>query len=405
MFENFEYSTIDEFIQDWDESVGEVSEQLTERSNSAYQKYFGFSSLIPLKVRGMGVTPIYVVSPEVEQMPPRLASKIRSVGTSGTIQIVVCLSDKMLSRQRWGTLIKNNNCLLLSKCDLESVMLHAKPLKRLQQFVVKTFKRKKLVPFSTSLPACGNVFVGRKSEVKMLTSSDQDFTICGPGGIGKTSLVRQSIWTLEVERDPRRHRIVEVDLIGCEGNANAAAKEIAQRIHATKFSQDLGYKNLVRFFRHERNINPAFKDGPIELFIDEVDALLAVDRRAIASKPDDGPTTYYPFLRTLLHARHHGLIRMTLIGRTETSRFLNDPENPFVVKSARGDYSPSRLKLISLEPLPTKDATELLLGTLDDLDYPVEEKKPELLKKLAQCSGVPFDIQDLGLSIISGFEE
>jgi len=105
-------------------------------------------------------------------------------------------------------------------------------------------------------------------------------------------------------------------------------------------------------------------------------------------------------MQVLRLARTQGQIRLTISGRSETRALLDDPQNPFVVDSSGAISNNSRLKLIELGPLNTQESEDMLLGPLRDLKCldPVDLKS--VLKRLADCRGIPFHIADLGLELI-----
>ena len=63
---------------------------------------------------------------------------------------------------------------------------------------------------------------------------NQDFALCGPGGIGKTTLLHQVQWIRKQKRHPRADRFVFVDLLSCKRDLDVAAREIANHIFNSK---------------------------------------------------------------------------------------------------------------------------------------------------------------------------
>lgn len=379
----------------WEQEIGSVIE-----GPNRSDQVVSFVSELPLRVRGMGFVPVLWVGQDCANARQAITDIARGSASGRRIGVIVCMSDATFHRLRWSSTLPRGRCLLLSRQDLNQMLEHEDPLSQLRKCLLRQFPKGRLVPYSTAVPAVGSIFVGRQRELEMLIHENQDFTLCGPGGIGKTSLVRQMKHMMRWEGHPRHDRIVEVDLISCEGDLNHAAREIAWAISPTKFAHDITYHSLMSFFRRMRLKDLRFRDGPIDLVIDEVDAVLSVDRRTQVSSVKE--PTFYPLMRTLMHARHLDLIRLIVIGRTETKTLICDPENPFVVQSQRGSQSPSRLKLMEVGPLADEDAKRLLLEPLRDLGYPVDSERDRLDSALAGCSGVPYDVQDLGLDLING---
>lgn len=389
-------------LQQWFDRIGPLTEDATRGVQT-----IRFRSEVPLRVRGMGAVPVLVLGEDSGPARAEVSKLVRETAPGAVVGIILCLTDSAFRYLRWTAALPPGRCLILSRDDVQHVLSDSNAIGRLRRLLLKQIPYRRLIPFSTSEPAEGAIFVGRARELQMLIEENQDFALCGPGGIGKTSVIRQMQWTVWCDRHPRHGRIVEVSLISCEGNLDAAAREIASRISPTKFAHELEYTGLEAFFRRIKSQDVRFSNGPIDLVLDEVDSVLSTDRRMRIPSAKYGALkvsgTYvrYPFLRILRHARHQGLIRLTLSGRTETEELLSDPENPFVVDSARGLQSASRIKLLKIEPLPQSEAEELLLKPLQDLGYPVDQERENLLEKLRECRGIPFDIQDLGLDLVN----
>ncbi|MBC8289320.1 MAG: hypothetical protein H8E37_03290 [Planctomycetes bacterium] len=223
---------------------------------------------------------------------------------------------------------------------------------------------------------------------------DQDYALAGRGGVGKTSILREMQRRLRIQRDPRAKRLVEEDWLTCPQDLDMAANMLARRIINSKHAQTVNCENLAAFMRRTRLSDPRFADGPIDLIIDEVDEILALDRRTIVKG------ARYPLMRQLRHARLQGSIRLTISGRDETETLLNDSRNPFALggkDSNQGDYT--RFKLLQIGALSDEAARELLLKPLRDLEYPVDAEAKALEKKLKNTRGIPVSIQSAGLDL------
>jgi hypothetical protein len=229
-------------------------------------------------------------------------------------------------------------------------------------------------------------------------------------------------WALRSRRDERFDRLVEVDMLGMS-DLNAAARYIAIRISPTRDAQDVSLDTLEQYLRRIRVGDVRFREGPIDLVIDEMDTLLSIDRRSTVAQTESESkfrslgdhsqrtqteqtrlATRYPLMQVLRHCRIQGLIRLTISGRQETKTILDDPENPFSVDSRGSGGTISRLRQLSVGPLTTPEAESMLIKPLEDLKYLDRNKQRDLfrdtLQRLATCNGVPFHIAELGLNLI-----
>jgi len=277
-----------------------------------------------------------------------------------------------------SALLRAEKGLILSRSQLGRMLLSDEPAKELRLLALRQIPFRNLIPFTATHPAEGPMFFGRREELELFTQQDNvDYALCGEGLIGKTSLLRQTQCMLRRQSSPRRHRIVEVDLFTCPPEINTAARRIAQTICYTGFSRNLVLKELESFFRRMRSTDIRFSEGPIDLLIDEVDEVLAEDKRQ-----------GYQLLRTLRHASPE-LIRVTFCGRAVAEKVFRDNGNPLK----------GRVKLIKLAPLDSEDSRGLLKMPLEHLGVRFENEQEILDTALAACSGQPMRIQTWGLEI------
>lgn len=227
---------------------------------------------------------------------------------------------------------------------------------------------------------------------------NQDFALCGAGGMGKTTLLHQVQWIRRQKRHPRAARFVFVDLLSCKRDLDVAAREIATQVFNSRVAHETDLSNLDVSLRRLKYQDSRFSDGPIELVLDEIGSLLRLDRDLCDSEGHN-----YQLMRKLKHARNMNVIRLTISARTETEELLCDKDNPFVPDVNGVPHHASRLKLLKLTTLSDAEAIQLLLNPLRDLGYPVDENQIELVNKLRQCHGVPALIQNLGLDIADEF--
>jgi len=378
------HSAIDTVVSVWQEQLGATHGKL-ERESESVRFHSDISSI---HLRGMGIVPVLLLGNDNAAMRKSVSQFISDTAPANQLPIVACTTDSGFQHMRWRAGLRVGQYVVLSRTDLRSILLSSEPTKQLRRQILHQIPFRKLVPFTPANPTEGAMFFGRQTELGMLVEQDDvDYALCGRGGIGKTSLLRQMQWILSKSHDPRTHRVVEVDLLACHPNADAAAQEIAQRVSHTRFSHDLCVGDLHAFFRHTHAIDKRFSDGPIDLIIDEADSVLAYDQQLCLGMTD--PRDGYPLLRALRHAKNQDLIRVTICGRSHTRKILADRHNPFY----------GRMKLIEISALETENARRLLYGPLEHLGVSVDRLDPNLNRLLAVCEGIPLKIHHLGLAI------
>ncbi len=377
---------IDELMGKWNDTFGQFLSgfQLSPQVISA-------ETVLEAKLRGFDVCPTRFLGAVGCEIRTAIQDLVRDTASELACGIIVCLTDEAFSHVRQTSILPKNRAVVLSRQDLGLVLQEKEYL---FQCIRKQVSIRRLIPFSVSEPTQGAMFVGRQNELRSLVDENQDFALCGIGGIGKSSLLHQMQWTLRRERSPRASRIVVVDLITFS-DLNAAAAEIAWRVHPSRRSFEyVDLTNLDLFLRHVKHTDIRFKDGPIDLVIDEADAILDGDRHS-----KDSNNRSYPLMRCLRLARHQGIIRLTISGRTMTKKLLESPDNPFTVEATHTGKSISRLKLLDIEPLSETDARKLLIEPLLQLGFTTQKSADELLAAMRSCDGIPFQIQKIGLDL------
>lgn len=388
---------IRELVESWSKNIGRVDDEpLRGPENVRFE-----SSITGIRLRGMGEVPVLIAGEDSQALRAAIGSLVRQTASGRVIGIILCATESAYRYLRTTSVIPRKRFLVLSRGDARKVLTDDVPIEKLRQMLIRRIPYRRLVPFSVSEPTQGLLFVGRANEIDMLVEENQDFALCGPGGIGKTSLLKQALRHLRRDRNPRYDRIVEVDLIASPVDLNAAARAIAKAIQPTKRAFELtNFSQLGAFLKHQKATDSRFRDGPIDLFIDEIDSILKLDGDSC-----DETGKSYPLMRTLRHARNLRRVRLTISGRTETESLLGRSDNPFLIDAHYGSGKhmevsrQSRLKLLKLEELREEEARDLLLGPLRDLGYPVDEEGDALLERLRECKGIPFHVQNLGLDI------
>lgn len=386
---------IQQLVELWAAKVGPLTSAESRKPQAVL-----FECSIAIKLRGLGEAPVLVVGEDSPESRLAVTQLITQTGSGRVIGIIVCATDSAFRHLRSTAALPSGRFVVLSRDDVHGVLASDSPLDIFGGYVRNQIPTRRLNPFSVSEPAQGLMFVGRKEALDKLVHDQQDYALCGPGGIGKSSLLRHTKWTLRRNRDPRYERIIEVDLIACPADLDQAARMIATRLYASKKAHDIACADLDAFLRQRQAVDPRFSHGPIDLFIDEIDSILRLD-----SQTSDGYGNRYPLMRALRHARSANAIRLTISGREWTRQLLEDENNPFRVNSGSAHTQRSRLKLLEVGRLHDNEAHELLFGPLQALGCLDEKRRRACLKSLVECDGVPFHIQNLGLDIVQAEQQ
>ena len=370
--------------KEWETGLGRFEDRLFESDHALL-----VTCNLNAKMRGLDRCPVLFIA--TEDCESSVARLVQETAAETAIGFLICLTEKAFQKFAEAQSIPRYRVLVLSPSDQRLVVQNRGYLLHL---VRKRIPFRKLIPFSISDPPSSTMFVGRASELRSLVDENQDFALCGPGGIGKTSLLHQMQRTLRLERSPRASRIVVIDLIR-HSDPYSAATEIAWRVQPTRRSFDnVGLENLEMFLKHVKSTDIRFRDGLIDLVIDEADAVLEGD--SLDENYDGKP---YPLMRCLRHLRNLGTCRLTLSGRTKTAELLRSPANPFAMGGHQNEQTVSRLKLLPIGPLLECEAKQLLLQPFEDLGVLNANLNEQLLTQLKQCQGIPNRIQNAGLDI------
>lgn len=330
-----------------------------------------------IRLRGMGLVPFLLVGGEggpAEEAVRRFKSE---VWYGPKLPIVLCATDAAYVLAKDA--LPGARGIVLSAAAIGKIAAADDPLSVLRQQMIRQVRFRRLIPFTYTRPVAGHMFFGREEELAMLVDEDHmDYAVSSTGHTGKTSLMRQAEYTLRRDLDPRYARMVSVDLYTCKTTTDAAVQQIAQAIRHTSFSHELGVDGLLAFLRREKNTDARFADGPIELFMDEADGVLAHDK-----------SMGYPLLKVLKHARDQGLARLTLAGRDAPGQVAADHGNPLH----------ERMRRIKLGALSHREARDLLMLPLEHLGLTLEDPKRVVQEVLSDSKRFPMEIQKWGFQI------
>jgi hypothetical protein len=259
------------------------------------------------------------------------------------------------------------SALVLSPSATGEILESEEPDVLLKRHLWEQSPRRRLVPFSITLPAQGHMFFGRSAELERLRDSeDHSFAVAGSGRIGKTSLLRQYERTLIQRRDPRAGCKFMFSFHGRGTmNPDRLARFVAMEIQPSSHSARVGSEGLVAFLKYQHRR----LDQRLELLIDEMDEVC------------NNPVAHH-----LVTAAAEGYCRLVMCGRGALLKAL------LADKAGFG----GRVELLRLEPLDMAAAAQLLLEPLADLGFPVREpdKVAEMVFRLT--GGYPHLVQFYG---------
>lgn len=387
--------------------IGEFVERFKDTSaaiGTSEPNPFTRKIMVDRPLRGLGANTV-LVGKGTELDRWQLGRNLQSSRAARTLLIVLALDSVAHTSALDFQNSERDKLVVFGKSQLESLVTSPEPHDTFLQFVRDQVSFLSLVPFETSAPACGPQFTGRSAELRKL-QSNQDFAVFGPGGIGKSSLLRQWMWLRRLQDSEAYERTIEVDLQDISEPDDAAHRIITSI--ERKFSVRTGAAEgvIVKTFadavealhqEHSRRLNT---DQPFCLILDEVGGLLEVDRhREFADyfqnvNATGRDHTRFPLLHVIRNLTSRGVLRITLCARESTRSLLESEHNPFCVPGGI-----SRLKPLEIRPLEESDARKMLTLPLAYLGLDLAAHSTRINDALSKSKGIPVRIADSGLDI------
>lgn len=368
----FESATVSDFMHSWREKLNTQTWIVETDTN-----WVRFETEIStIRLRGMGIVPVLAVGGDGPAVESAIVKFKHDVWSSRQFSVVLCLSDSSYAKA--GGLLPAGRGLLITASDAVHLFRTPDPVGFLRKKILTQIPYQRLMPYSITQTAEGVMFFGRKSEQAIMQYEDHvDFVIWGKGRIGKSSLLDHVRWLLRRQMDVRLSRRIEVSLYNCELDHDSAARRIAQAVGHTSFAEELMAKGLVAFLKRIKATDARFKDGPIDLVMDEVDDVFAFDAM-----------TESRLLRALREARELKLLRLTFCGRDTAKEIL----------SVKEEFA-GRTKPIELMALNPNEAMDLLRFPLRDLGLSIRDEDRLLDHVLARSGCEPKRVQEWGMEI------
>jgi Novel STAND NTPase 1 len=241
------------------------------------------------------------------------------------------------------------------------------PRQLLKETLWEHLPRRRLIPYSFSNPAEGNIFFGREREISRLKHDNQiGLAITGPGRIGKTSLLSRYREDLTRSKDPASSLTFRINFYDCSDHSqNGVAKYFAMNIETTRRSNWMSVDDLVNFLRYKS----MRLGGQLNLLFDEVDEVCQGEA-----------------FNAIISAARAGYCRLVLCGRGALLKTMLNPN-----LSAQ-----FRLDMIKLEPLDERSAKMLIVQPLTDLGFKIEEEARLIEQVLKLTGSLPHLLQIYG---------
>ena len=166
------------------------------------------SEISKIRMRGLGVVPVpcLILGRLSETNRAAINELVRRTDFGRILGFVVCLSTESFRYLRSSSQLPHDCAVVVSNDDPQALASHHDPLQVMKRYLQNQFPFKLSVPFSTSDSAVGNMFIGRPWELESMAYENQNFPLCGSGGIGKSTLLHQVQWIRRQKRHPRTAR-------------------------------------------------------------------------------------------------------------------------------------------------------------------------------------------------------
>jgi hypothetical protein len=365
---------------------------------------FSRKIMVDRPLRGLGANTVLIgKGRELDRW--LLEKYVMAARAARTLLIVLAMdSDANCSAQAFQD-IERDKLVVVGRPQLESLLESQNPHDAFLQIVRDQISFLALVPFETSAPACGPQFTGRSTELRKL-QSNQDFAVYGPGGIGKSSLLRQWMWLRRLYDSEAYERTIEVDLQDLSEPDDAARRIVTSIEKKVSVRSGTADGVIVKTFAdtvealHRENSRRLNTDQPLCLILDEVGGLLEVDKhREFADyfqnvNSTGRDRTRFPLLHVIRNLTSRGILRVTLCARESTRSLLENEHNPFCVPGGV-----SRLKPLEIRPLDENEAKKMLTSPLACLGVDLAAHSSLINDALMKSKGVPVRLADAGLDI------
>jgi hypothetical protein len=325
-----------------------------------------------IRLAGMGSVPCLLIGGDGADALPALQALWAAASAECLVGQVLCASGEAYEIAASRT--PRDTCVVVSPREVAHVLGPSGGVEDLKGIIRRHVGRKRLVPYSITLPARGGMFFGREEDLEYLISGRDNTALVGPGFIGKTSLLQRVREVLLRSRDRQASNYVYYSFRPAPpATMDESARAIAMAVHGGSQADRVGTAGLPGFLDYcRRNV---FR-GLVTLILDEVDDTLEADR-----------VRGYPLLEALREASsQRRAIRLVIGGRGALHRVLNDPNMPLV----------GRIRTRSLGPLGTDAARDLLSLPCRDLGLNIVDSDAVLAHVTSMAGWLPHLLQYYG---------
>lgn len=340
----------------------------TVSSGNRWERYTFSSSLY---IRNADNIHMLVLSSSAA-MPQIVDEFIRNDYELSRLALIICLDLKAYQYIKETYSLSMRQVGLLSPLHSQSLMEVSNKkdiLKVFSESIQSILPQKFIFPYDNTHPAEGVMFFGRKKELDLLESHlDLNIVVSGPGGCGKTSLVK---YYMNRQKQRGQQRIFYADFYGCRDGLDKTITEyLLKTIKFNNIHYHTNPLNTLDMIRYHYNNLPG--KGPIEFILDELDAVVTSD-----------------VFDRLTEASKLGFCRLIICGRGGVLRATQNTES----------YFNSRFHHIRIGPLEEDDAYDLFRIPLTSLGIDLEDI-PDMKQTLMDVTGgLPDLIQYTAISL------
>ena len=260
--------------------------------------------------------------------------------------------------------------LILGPTTTETLLESDSPVSSLKALIRDHIPLRRLIPFDTEHPTEEHMFHGRARLLgRLIEEENVSFAIAGPGRIGKTSLMKQFLRKVLQSKDGSWAARFYIDLMPCKERDNdGVARFIALKMDGSSRSSRLTSDRLRTFFIQQR----ALLGRPPDLLLDESDEFVGLE-----------------VIQDIGKAARDGLCRLIIAGRGHLLGTV----------LGSGSQLQHRIELLRLDPLSDTEAQNLFLRPLEDLGFPMSDRRAIAERVLGLTGRLPHYVQFYGRRI------
>jgi hypothetical protein len=242
-----------------------------------------------------------------------------------------------------------------------------------------------LAPYQVGAPVEGSAFFGREHEIdRILRRPETNFAIVGVRRIGKTSLLKEARRRLQEQgEDPSR--IVWLDC-STLSSLEHFTQEIVRELNPRELPRLKKKEKYFFYFAGFLKRMSKMHGGPITVFLDEADQLLAWAREV----PEE-----WELLPTLRASASAGHCRYVIAGFRLLMNELYNNHSPFFLA-----FEP-----LTLGPFARRETAEVITRPMNSLRVRFENEREVVSRIYAETRGHPLLVQYYCLELLNQLEK